>query len=92
MRTEIFEHHIDIAKLFWNGKSQAVRLPKAFRFNGDEVTIRKQGADVILSPKPKARSGKKSEWDTMLSSLPDVDDDFMKDRPLNRPHKPRKIF
>lgn len=38
------------AKLFQNGKSQAVRLPKEFRFEGDEVYIRKQGDDVILSP------------------------------------------
>jgi antitoxin VapB len=38
------------AKLFQNGKSQAVRLPKEFRFEGDEVYIRKQGDEVILSP------------------------------------------
>jgi antitoxin VapB len=39
-----------IAKLFQNGKSQAVRLPKEFRFEGNEVYIRKQGDEVILSP------------------------------------------
>lgn len=38
------------AKLFWSGRSQAVRLPKAFRLAGDEVRIRKQGAAVILEP------------------------------------------
>ena len=38
------------AKLFWSGRSQAVRLPKEFRMNGDEVRIRKQGAGVILEP------------------------------------------
>ena len=39
-----------IAKLFWCGRSQAVRLPSAFRFSGDEVRIRKQGTAVILEP------------------------------------------
>lgn len=38
------------AKLFWSGRSQAVRLPKEFRMEGDEVHIRKQGAAVILEP------------------------------------------
>ena len=39
------------AKLFWSGRSQAVRLPKEFRLAGDEVRIRsKQGAAVILEP------------------------------------------
>jgi antitoxin VapB len=38
------------AKLFWNGRSQAVRLPKEFRFEGDEVEIRQEGDAVILEP------------------------------------------
>jgi virulence-associated protein VagC len=38
------------AKLFWNGRSQAVRLPKEFRFEGDEVEIRREGNAVILEP------------------------------------------
>jgi len=38
------------AKLFMNGRSQAVRLPKEFRFQGDEVMIRRQGEQVILEP------------------------------------------
>ena len=40
------------AKLFRHGGSQAVRLPKAFRFDGSEVVIEKQGADVLLKPVP----------------------------------------
>ncbi len=44
------------AKLFINGRSQAVRLPKEFRFEGDEVLIRKEGKSVILEPISK------SEW------------------------------
>ena len=38
------------AKIFWSGRSQAVRLPKEFRLKGDEVRIRKQGAALILEP------------------------------------------
>ncbi|HQC97821.1 MAG TPA: AbrB/MazE/SpoVT family DNA-binding domain-containing protein [Aquabacterium sp.] len=38
------------AKLFWSGRSQAVRLPEGFRFEGREVRIRRHGAAVILEP------------------------------------------
>ena len=41
---------VETAKLFWSGSSQALRLPKAFRFEGNEVRIRKQGQKVILEP------------------------------------------
>lgn len=41
---------MDTAKLFWSGRSQAVRLPKDFRFEGSEVRIRRHGAAVILEP------------------------------------------
>lgn len=41
------------AKLFWNGRSQAVRLPKEFRFEGEEVEIRREGNAVILEPVPR---------------------------------------
>lgn len=40
----------EVAKLFWNGRSQAVRLPKEFRFEGDAVRIRRRGDAVILEP------------------------------------------
>ena len=40
----------DTAKIFWSGRSQAVRLPKEFRMNGDAVRIRRQGSAVILEP------------------------------------------
>ena len=45
-----------MAKLFQNGRSQAVRLPKEFRFKGTEVKIRKEGEKVILEP------SEKGEW------------------------------
>lgn len=38
------------AKVFWTGRSQAVRLPKEFRFEGEEVTVRREGRAVILEP------------------------------------------
>ena len=44
------------AKLFWNGRSQAVRLPAAFRFDADEVYVRRDpvSGDVVLSAKPRS--------------------------------------
>jgi len=44
------------ARLFWNGRSQAVRLPKEFRFPGEAVEIRREGSAVILEPM------KEMEW------------------------------
>ena len=66
-----------IAKLFTNGRSQAVRLPREFRFDGAEVFIRKDPAtgDVILSRKP----GGWEEFFEMMKTV-DVPDDFMVDR------------
>ena len=62
------------AKIFINGRSQAVRLPMAFRFDTDEVFIRQDpvSGDVILSKKP-------ADWDGFLQLLPTlaVDDDFL---------------
>jgi virulence-associated protein VagC len=49
------------AKLFQNGRSQAVRLPKAFRFPGSEVSIRREGDAVVLEPMRK-RDWPKGYW------------------------------
>jgi antitoxin VapB len=43
------------AKLFWNGRSQAVRLPKEFRFEGDRVRVRRVGGGVLLESVSKKR-------------------------------------
>ena len=43
------------AKLFWNGRSQAVRLPKEYRFEGDRVRISRMGAGVLLEPVPATK-------------------------------------
>lgn len=45
-----------VAKVFTTGRSQAVRLPKAFRFNTAEVTIERQGDAVVLRPKPDSET------------------------------------
>lgn len=58
------------AKLFQNGRSQAVRLPKEFQFSGNEVMIRKVGEMVMLVPKNKA-------WETFLRGLDGFSDDFL---------------
>ena len=60
------------AKLFMNNRSQAVRLPKEFQFNAQEVFIRKEGDEVILSARPK-------DWSAYLASGPVASDDFMQD-------------
>jgi antitoxin VapB len=60
------------AKLFQNGRSQAVRLPKEFRFNGDEVFIQKHGDAVLLIPHEKY-------WEVFMEGLSSFSDDFMKD-------------
>ena len=43
------------AKLFWNGHSQAVRLPKEFRFAGDRVRVTRMGAGILLEPVPETK-------------------------------------
>jgi antitoxin VapB len=58
------------AKLFMNNRSQAVRLPKDFQFNTQEVFIRKEGADVVLSPRP-------SDWSSYLAEAPVASPSFM---------------
>jgi len=63
---------METAKLFQNGSSQAVRLPKAFRLPGDEVKIFKQGNRVILEPV-------ETTWDLLFESLDEFPEDFMKD-------------
>jgi antitoxin VapB len=58
------------AKLFWSGRSQAVRLPKEFRFEGDQVHIRRQGNAVILEPVA-------NDWAWLDALQGKLDDDFI---------------
>ena len=60
------------AKVFMTNRSQAVRLPKDYQFSTDEVFIRKDGDDIILSPKPR-------DWQTYFASAPVASDAFMAD-------------
>ena len=60
---------MDNAKVFWSGRSQAVRLPKEFRFDTDEVRIRKHGNAVILEPVA-------TDW-AWLDFLTPLDGDFI---------------
>jgi antitoxin VapB len=61
------------AKLFRNGQSQAVRLPKEFRFEGDEVWIKRVGNGVLLLPTTQS-------WESLFGSLDKFSDDFMETR------------
>jgi antitoxin VapB len=56
-----------------NGRSQAVRLPKGFRFEGDEVFIKRVGDAVLLLPR-------RDPWRTLVGSLEGFSEDFMEER------------
>lgn len=64
---------MDTAKLFQNGQSQAVRLPKQYRFAGDKVLIKRVGKAVVLLPCEEA-------WSTLFDSLEQFSADFMEER------------
>ena len=72
------------AKLFTTGRSQAVRLPKEFRFEGSEVFIHQEGDRVVLSPKPES-------WDDFFASTDRPTADFMAERVDLEPEK-REFF
>lgn len=62
----------ETAKVFMKNRSQAVRLPKEFRFSTPEVYIRKQGDEIILSPRP-------TDWSEYIAAgtITSGPDDFM---------------
>jgi antitoxin VapB len=75
------------AKLFQNGRSQAVRLPMEYRFEGSEVYVRRSlSGDVILSRKPES-------WDDFFEFMETVNvpENFLSDRNDAPPQK-RKLF
>lgn len=69
------------AKLFQNGRSQAVRLPKEFRFAGKEVYIKQVGNAVVLLPAQES-------WQTLFASLEMFTPDFMETR--EQPEQPER--
>ncbi|MDO4940838.1 MAG: type II toxin-antitoxin system VapB family antitoxin [Erysipelotrichaceae bacterium] len=60
------------AKIFENGRSQAVRLPKEYRFNTDEISINKVGDIVMLIPKNK-------KWESFAKAIDMFSSDYMED-------------
>ncbi len=64
---------METAKLFMNGRSQAVRLPMGFRFEGDEVFIKRLGNAVVLLPRSDS-------WRTLYESLEVFSEDSMEER------------
>lgn len=72
-----------VAKLFRNGKNQAVRLPREFEMQADEVIIRRRGSELILTPRPRT-------WKDYFTSARQLDDDFPEDineLPLETPEE-----
>jgi antitoxin VapB len=64
---------MDSAKLFKSGNSQAVRLPKEYRFRGDRVYIKRVGNAILLIPEHDS-------WQSLLDSLPIFSNDFLAER------------
>lgn len=74
---------MNTAKLFISGNSQAVRLPKEYRFEGTEVFIKRVGNAVILLPYHEP-------WQSLIESLDEFPDDFMeaRDQPADQEREP----
>jgi antitoxin VapB len=64
---------MDTAKLFQNGRSQAVRLPKEYRFPGSQVYLRKMGKGVLLMPE-------EDSWEMFIQSTQEFTEDFLEVR------------
>ncbi len=73
------------AKIFENGRSQAVRLPKEFRFSSDEVLVNKIGDIVLLLPK-------QHKWSSFISAIDMFSDDFMADGRAKDEHQEREAL
>ena len=76
---------MDKAKLFQNGQSQAVRLPKKYRFAGDKVLIKRVGNAVVLLPE-------QNSWKTLFDSLEQFSSDFMDERQQPEVQQREDIF
>lgn len=76
--------HTEIAKVFWSGRSQAVRLPKDFRFDDSEVCIYKENGRTILMPKNKMT------WQMFFENFAPCDD-FVINRDNEAPQS-RELF
>lgn len=76
-----------------DGDTQLIRLPADIHFDGDTVLLHRdeQTGDVILSQSPPRQA---KTWDEMFEMFDaaDIPDDFMAERPMNRPIDPRGVF
>ena len=72
MSTTATIHPADVAKIFTTGRSQAVRLPKEFRFSTKEVTIERQGDAVILRPKLDSAAWAQKVMESLAAFGPDM--------------------
>ena len=71
---------LSTAKVFTTGRSQAVRLPKAFRFATSEVTIERQGDAVILRPKVQTKEEWWDEMEQILTGFEGMPEEIERDR------------
>jgi len=76
---------METAKLFQNGKSQAVRLPKKFRFKSDLVYLKRMGNAVILLPYG-------APWQSLVDSLTLFSSDFMQERTQPPTQERERVF
>jgi antitoxin VapB len=72
--------NLPTAKVFTTGRSQAVRLPKAFRFNTAEVTIERQGDALVLRPKVQSKEEWWDEMEKILASFEGMPEEIERDR------------
>lgn len=79
------KQNLKTARLFANGRSQAIRLPKEYQFKGDDVFIQKVGEAVILFPVDK-------DWEVFLHGLHSFSDGFMSEGRLQGTEQKRENF
>lgn len=76
---------MDVAKLFMNGRSQAVRLPKEYRFSGKRVFVKKLGNAVVLLPD-------EGSWESLIESTAKFSEDFLESRSQGEHESRGEIF
>ena len=76
---------MDTAKIFQNGQSQAIRLPKEYRFRGTKVYVKRMGNAVVLLPEHDS-------WQPLIDSLSMFSDDFMAERNQPPPQVREDLF
>ncbi len=74
------------AKIFRNGQSQAVRLPKEFRVKGSKVLIKRQGGSIVLTPIDQ------EPWEDFIKNLHEFSGDYMNERNQPEEQKRKELF